>query len=443
MISRLQQRLLDMLWDPVWLRTTPTRLLVIALRYLHALGREIASGELTLRAMSLVYTTLMSLVPLLAFSFSLLKGVGVHRQLEPLMQNFLMPLGDEKAVELTEQVVGFVDNLQGTLLGGVGLVFLIFIVISMVQKVEASVNWIWRVSASRSLARKFSEYLSVMLLGPLMMAVALGLTATLSNIRLVQWLETVEPFGTGLVLLGQAMPYAILIFAFTFLYYFIPNTRVKVRAAMVGGAFGGVLWALASGLFAQIVGVSTRVSAIYSSFAIVILALVWLYLSWLILLLGAQLAYYVQHPEHLRCGRRSPELSSLAREHSGLAVMLLLAHEFLQPARRQWCIDTLAVRFQVPPDTLEPVIEALRAAGLVAETRDGHLMPGRSLNTISVNDVLRAVRGVDDIVPRIGDSWSRRAIELRTHAESAAFDSLSEITLQDVAQEAAPAPGSA
>ena len=438
MFPQQRQRIHALIWNPDLERSLPLRMLVIIVRYIQALTREVMGGQLTLRAMSLVYTTLMSIVPLLAFSFSLLKGVGVHRQMEPLLQTFLTPLGPERSLELTTQIMAYVDNLQGTLLGGVGLIFLIFIVISMVQKVEDSMNYIWQVQSSRTLASKFSGYLSAMLMGPLMMALALGLIATISSAAVVQRLLELEPFGSLLVVTGWLMPYLILTAAFTFLYVLLPNTRVRLKPALIGGLLGGIAWAAASSVFTQVVVQSTRISAIYSSFAIVILALIWLYVSWLILLLGAQLAYFVQHPEHLRAGRSFPELSALSREHAGLALMLLVARALVEP-EQAWHPRSLAARFRLPEDRIAPVIDSLRAAGLLVDTAEGQLMPGRALEKIRLVDVMAAVRGVDELVLRVGDRWSARSLELWEQADEAIAQRFGNVNLAELVSETAPA----
>ena len=117
MIERLRQRVLGFLW-PAQLPEGPARLLVMAARYCYAMGREAMEGQLSLRAMSLVYTTMLAVVPLLAFSFSVLKGLGFHKTMEPLLAQFLAPLGD-RGPELTSKVIEFVDNVQGTALAGV------------------------------------------------------------------------------------------------------------------------------------------------------------------------------------------------------------------------------------------------------------------------------------------------------------------------------------
>src|SRR5690606_8857192 len=150
------------------------------LRYPYASLRDVGRGDLTRRAMSLVYTTLLSVVPLIALSFSVLKGLGYHRELEPMLYSFLEPLG-ERGYQLTAQIMEFVDNVRSGVLGSLGLLFLLYTVISMVQKVEESFNFVWRVDQPRSFGRRFSEYLSVMVVGPALIVAALGLIAALGN----------------------------------------------------------------------------------------------------------------------------------------------------------------------------------------------------------------------------------------------------------------------
>ena len=127
-----------------------------------ALFRELMQGEITLRAMGLVYTTLLSITPLLALSFSVLKGFGVHNQLEPLLLQFMAPLGT-KAEEVTKQVLGFVDNIQVGALGIVGLVTLLYTVLMMMQQIENAFNYLWQLPANRSLHKQFSKYISVIM----------------------------------------------------------------------------------------------------------------------------------------------------------------------------------------------------------------------------------------------------------------------------------------
>ena len=391
MSTSLQARCEQLLWEDSGAARHPlARLLLVPARFAYAIGRDLSQGQLTLRAMSLVYTTLLSVVPLLAFAFSVLKGFGVHRQIEPLLYEFLAPLGD-KGAEITSQVIGFVENVSGSVLGGIGLALLLFTVISMVQKVEDTFNHIWQVQQSRSIARRFSDYLSVILVGPILMVTAMGLLATINSSAAMQAVAGVEPFGSLLALIGRLAPFVLVVLVFAFVYAFVPNTRVRVGAALVGAAVAGAAWTLGGSLFASIVVGSTRYAAIYSSFAIAIVALIWLYLSWLMLLLGAQVAFYVQNPGRLRFGQARQQLSITEVESLALAIMQQVARGFHEGRRPGFA--QLAEALQYPARALEEITVPLEEAGLLLLTEEETFVPGREPSTIGVADILAAVRG--------------------------------------------------
>lgn len=187
---------LDKLWEmDVHAQPKGKAFLLVSIRIALRVIQDFMQGQLTLRAMSLVYTTLLSLVPLLALSFSMLKAFGIHNQLEPLLLNFLAPLG-EKGAELATQIVQFVENIGVGVLGSLGLLLLVYTVVSLIQKVEASLNFIWHVNSVRSLSQRLSGYLSVVMVGPLLIVTALGITATMMNSGLVQQIVAIEPFGS-------------------------------------------------------------------------------------------------------------------------------------------------------------------------------------------------------------------------------------------------------
>ncbi|MGI9263706.1 MAG: YihY/virulence factor BrkB family protein [Gammaproteobacteria bacterium] len=385
----------EILWNPPpSLASGPGYTLVSVCRYLYALIRDIATGQLNLRAMSLVYTTLLSIVPLLAFSFSVLKGFGFHREVEPLLYQFLEPLGD-KGIELTDQVIGFVDNVKGGLLGGIGLLVLVYTVVSMIQKIESAFNYIWHVERSRSLARRFSDYISVILVGPILMVAAMGMIASISSIALVREVSAIPSVGSTLVLAGKITPILLLSFVFGFVYAFVTNTRVSLSSAALGGISAGILWAVAGRLFAAFVVGSTRYAAIYTGFAVVIIALIWLYVGWLILLLGAQIAFYHQHPEYLKSGRRKVIPTGRKREALALELMVRVGRTFLKgPTTMD--VNELAAVIGVPGTTLGGVAKSLQDSGLITKSEDGSLTPGRDLESTTLADVFSALRAPGD-----------------------------------------------
>jgi len=370
--------------------------LVGVTRLVLVLARDLSGGQLTLRAMSLVYTTLLSLVPLLALSFSVLKAFGVYNQIQPMLLTFLDPLG-EKGAEITHRVIQFIENMNVGVLGSVGLALLLYTAVSLVQKIEEAFNYIWHVDRARSIGERFSRYLSALLVGPILIFSAIGITATVTSVEFVQDLLTLGPLEWVAVQAGKYMPYVLVIAAFTFIYVFIPNTRVRVGPAIVGGVVGGILWQSAGWGFAIFAATSTKYAAIYSGLAILVLFMLWLYLSWLILLFGAAVAFYVQHPEYLVAEGGEPRLSNRMRERLALVTMSLVARHHLE-GRAPWTADALAQTLHMPMRTVDIVLGALQDGGILARTADdppGYL-PVRELDRVTVKDLLDAVRAAGE-----------------------------------------------
>ena len=195
-------------------------------------GRDLLDGRLSLRAMSLVYTTLLSLVPTIAIAFVVFRAFGYAVYVQELLTQSLQPLGDQ-GVEITARIMEFVGRVNANVLGTVGFVFLLYTVISMVKKVETAFNDIWRVESSRSLARQFTDFISMGVLGPLVLFTALGIMAgALSNAYIGTFIDY-GPIKFVVSQMSKIVPYAILIATFTFIYAMIPNTRVQVLSALV------------------------------------------------------------------------------------------------------------------------------------------------------------------------------------------------------------------
>ncbi|WP_218668194.1 YihY/virulence factor BrkB family protein [Vreelandella utahensis] len=365
------------------------------LRVGYAVGRDLMAGQLNLHAMSLVYTTLLSMVPLLALSFSVLKAMGVHNQLTPVLYQFFEPLG-RQGTQIAEQVITFVDNIKVGVLGSVGLLLLVYTVIALVQKIERSFNMVWRAPMGRSLGQRFSNYLSVITIGPLLMVAGIGLSATVFGSDVVQQLSAIEPFGTVVAVISRSTPFLITVIAFTFVYAFVPNTRVRFQSALVGGVVAGVAWQAASLAFASFAVNASRYEAIYSSFAIGILLLIWLYINWIILLSGASISYYHQHEQAIS-SRREVRSSPQVEERLALALMERVAKAFDQgdePPRQ----ELLALDFGIPGDITQSVSDKLIRAGILHPGGDDgeELIPARSLDRIRLVDILSAVRADED-----------------------------------------------
>ena len=369
------------------------RLAVFLTRLLYGIVRKFADGQLNRQAGSLAYTTLLSLVPLLAVTFSVLKGFGVQNQLEPLLMGYLEPLG-EAGLEAGHRILDFVNNLRVGVLGSLGIALLFYTALSLLQQIEEAFNTIWGVSRARGLGRRFSEYLSVLLVGPVLVFTGLSVTTSALSNEWFQWLAAVKPFGALLLGLGQAMPYLLICLAFAFLYIFLTNTRVRLLPALAGGFFAGVLWYATGLIFAQFVANSSSYSAIYSGFAAAVLFVIWVNVGWLIILVGAQVACYWQNPQRLLPrgtgdGLRDGERSALA-----LTIMTQIggAHYRRDPL---WTLSRLMAECGgAAADAVTEVVEALRRKGLIVASGDEPpvYLPASALEAIELRDILAAVR---------------------------------------------------
>jgi membrane protein len=233
--------------------------------------------------------------------------------------------------------------------------------------------------------------------------------------------------------LGHLTPYVLVTGVFAFLYAFMPNTRVYARAALIGGLFAGVVWAATGIIFASFVVESTRNIIIYASFAIVIVALIWLHISWLILLLGAQLAFYVQNPQYLRPGRGEIHLNASLRERVALSIMCLIVSDYCNASHR-WNTNRLAEHLDLPGAALSPIVTALERAKILLLAEDETWVPARDPQAIELVEVLEAVR-YDTAGPKLARIRDiAPAVAAARTAEEAMANSLKGKTVSDLVE---------
>jgi membrane protein len=309
---------------------------------------------------------------------------------------FLAPLGNQ-GVEIGENIIGFIDNIKVGVLGSLGLGLLIYTVLSLVKKIENAFNMIWHVEATRSIGERFSSYLSVILVGPVLMVSALGLTATVMSSSVISYFMAIEPFGTLIVLATKMLPYLMVMGVFAFIYMFVPNTNINTGAAIVGAIIAGFLWETSGVLLATFVVNSTKYTAIYSSFAVVIMLLIWLYISWLILLFGSSLAFYIQNPSAQQMSRQGFEVSNRVKERLALLLIHLIGVQHNQ-GDKPLTIDEIVTKTAVPQRVILYVLKKLISQQIVIESNEkpvGYL-PAKSIDKLLITDVLKAVRRAEE-----------------------------------------------
>ena len=404
------------------------------LRYPYAVVRDLSRGEINLRAMGLVYTTLLSLIPLLAFSFAIVKIFGGHRDFEPIVYEFFRPVGGAAAAELTDRVMQFAGHVSSGIVGSVGLALLAWTLVGTIKKVEDSFNFLWHVDQPRGFARRLAEYTTLLIAGPVLLVVFVGLThAALSSapVQEVVKLPLLQRLrGTGIAL----APYAMVTAFFTAIYMMVPNTRVQWRAALIGALVGGVLWAAVGKMFTAFVVYSTRLTIVYGGFAFIVAALLWTYFGWLILLAGAQLSFYVQNPAYLRLGLQQLRLSSVELEQLALRLMYFVGRAHVAGGRR-WTVNRLADELGLPGIAVAQLATALERAALLIVTEDGELVPARDVGGIGVHEILDIARNQSSghIAPR--NVPVPPVDRLLSSLEEARHSRCGELTLRDLVEE--------
>jgi membrane protein len=409
-------------------------LLVRVLRYPYAVVRDLWRGDINLRAMGLVYTTLLSLIPLVAFSFAILKVFGAHRDLEPIVYEFFRPVGGRGASELTSRVMQFADRVSSGVVGSVGFALLAWTLLGTIKKVEDSFNFLWRVDQPRSFARRVAEYLSLLVIGPLLLVGFIGLShAALGSapVQTVVRLPLLQRLAGTTITLA---PYVMVSAFFTVLYMFIPNTRVYWRPALIGALSAGVLWAAVGKMFTAFVVYSTRLTIVYAGFAFIVAALLWTYFGWLILLAGAQLSFYVQNPTYLRLGLQELRLSSVELEQLALKLMYFVGRTHVTGGKR-WTVNRLATELGLPGIAVAQMAATLERAGLLLITEDDELIPARDIGRVGVHELLDIARNQRSghFAPR---NLSIPAVDRLTAAlDEARRSRCGDLTLRDLVEE--------
>ena len=409
-------------------------LLIRTLSYPYAVVRDLWRGDINLRAMGLVYTTLLSLIPLLAFSFAILKVFGAHHDLEPIVYEFFRPVGDQAAAQLTRRVMLFADRVSSGIVGSVGFALLAWTLLGTIKKVEDSFNFLWRVEQPRSFARRIVEHLTLLVVGPVLLVAFIGLSqATIASAPVQEFAKM--PFLQRLPgTLFALAPYVMVTAFFTGMYKFVPNTRVQWRPALIGALAGGVLWAAVGKMFTAFVVYSTRLTVVYAGFAIIVVALVWTYLGWLILLAGAQLSFYIQNPTYLRLGLQELRLSCVELEQLALKMMFFIGQMHVTGGRR-WTVNRIARELQLPAIAVAKMARALERAGLVMITDTDELLCARDVGRITVYEILDMARNQRSghIAPR--NTPIPAVDRLTANLDEQRRDRCGDLTLRDLLEE--------
>ena len=363
--------------------------------------KEFFKNKISLRAASLTYVTLVSIVPVFAFAFSIGKGLGFSDKLKVFLiskvaASTALNAGDEASgVSFAlEKVFNYIEKTNFETLGAIGVITLVYLVIQLLGSVETTFNDIWGVTVQRSLRRKFTDYISVVVIFPFFVLSAATFTAALASHKFTALLYARGSIG---FLIKTAISYSSYIFlwiAFFALYMFMPNTKVKFSSALAGGIIGGTSWEIIQWVYFHFqIGIS-KYNVIYSTMAALPVFLVWLYLSWEILLFGAVLSFAHQTVGTYRFRDIGKKLQKKAAELLALSIVFKIANNFAE-GKKPVGIKHLSDALGVKPDVIKPVIDNLKEQEILydAAGQDRAYLLAVSPDKLSTFQVVDAVSG--------------------------------------------------
>jgi membrane protein len=419
-LQRLDVRVL-----PLWERAT-----VRFIQFIQATWGQLATDKVIIRASGLAYSSLLAAVPLVAVGFALFSAFGAFDEVkqkvqELLFSQFLPTSQDEIALYFNQ----FADGASK--LGLIGFLFLVLASILLLDNIESNFNQIWHVTTQRKFISKITSYTSVLVFGTLLLGTSITMSA-----RIKAMLFRDIPFDPGTMekLGSWLFPLFFTFLAFWLMYLVIPFTRVKIKSALLGALIGSILWELGKNVFANSIGQSVRYSTIYGSLAVIPIFLIWLYITWIIVLLGLEIAFTHQHFAALVRSKAAGERDECDRVPTGLQLFILIAkrfHEGLDPPTA----DELSSRFFVATGSVDSHLERLEGAGLIRRVAvgsgDAGVVPARSLAEVRVAQVIAA------FIPMGDGEVRQRPIELAVEEivsdfREAGFEAVGDTTILEL-----------
>ncbi len=387
--------------EDLWLlheqRLPPFKAAIIKTLKIVTLSVQGFSSDLCpLRASALTLYSILSIVPVIAMLFGIAKGFGFETMLE---QRLLEQAPDQDAMVL--QLISFAQNLlestKGGVVAGIGIVVLFWTIISVIGNIEESFNYIWKIGTGRSISRKFSDYLSLMLLAPVLLIASGSITVFLDT--KINWLINVielPEFGTWLVIKALGLsPLVLMIALFTFTFIFMPNHKINYRAGIIAGIITGIMYHLLQGAYLSLqIGVS-KYNAIYGSFAALPLFVVWLQTGWMIVLFGCEMAFFLQNYETYRNNNRFSDLSFSLKKVIALQITQLIIKNFIQ-LNNPLTADEIATKLVIPIAIIQPVLSKLIVSHIIVEFKnqdedDEVYQPAVDINILTIAYVINAL----------------------------------------------------
>lgn len=366
------------------------------------------------RASALTYFSLLSIVPVFALIFGIAKGFGIQHKIETILKARF-----EGHQEVLEYVLKFsssmLDNTKGGLVAGIGIVMLLWSVMKLLNNIEQSFNDIWEIKVSRSFARKFTDYFSLLFFAPILMLLASSFTVYITTqiAHIIQNISAIGFLSPVIFFLFKSIPYVVMWLALTLVYMIMPNTKVNFKSALIAGIIAGTLFQFAQwGYIKFQIGMSNY-NTIYGSFAALPLFLIWIQLSWLIVLFGAEISFANQNVHKYEFESEVLKISNGFRKKLSLLITHTVISNFAS-GKSALIADEISLKLSIPIRVVRQIIFELVESGIFSEVRTSDekvfaYQPAMDINMLTVNKLLELtdVRGKEDFQLPENDDFNR------------------------------------
>jgi len=397
MLKTITNFIKEDIWTVSETKLTPAQLLGVNILKTLLLSLQGFKRDLCpLRASALTLYTLLSIVPVIALLFGVAKGFGFEKKLE---QQLLDQASDQDTMML--QLIEFAQNMlsstKGGVVAGIGIVVLFWTVIKVISNIEESFNHIWKVKQNRPLGRKLSDYLSLMMLAPVLLIASSSITVFVKT--KITWLVEViqlPAFGTKVVLYAMSFsPLVIMALLFTFIFVFMPNKEIKLKAGVIAGIVTAVMFQTLQWAYLTLQIGASSYNAIYGSFAALPLFLIWLQMAWVVVLIGCEISFFVHNFDNYQHNEKFSNLSLALKKSIALQVSHLIVKQFIK-GETALSAEKISIELNFPVSVVQRTLRGLLDAKLIVtlnvlENEDSIYQPARDINFISNATVIDAL----------------------------------------------------
>ena len=374
------------------------------LRILLLATRGFGQDKCPLQASALTFYSILSIVPVVAMAFGIAKGFGFQKLLEKLLfEKF--PGQEEVMIQVVDFARSLLENTKGGMIAGIGIVFLFWTVIKLLSNIERSFNDIWEIKKPRTYGRKFGDYLSIILISPILVILSSSATVFITTqITLItEKVALLGMFSPVIFVMLKLVPYCLVWILFTFIYVLMPNTKVNFSSGFIAGVIAGTIFQVAQWAYIIFqVGVA-KYNAIYGSFAALPLFLIWMQLSWLIVLFGAEISFAYQYTDTYEFEPDLRQISPAFKKLISLQIAHLVISTFSKGATPLTASKISSV-LEIPIRLVQQILDELVESGIfsnteIKENRELSYQPARDINVITIKSIIEALeqRGVDNI----------------------------------------------